>query len=330
MSPPSRSARRDPDLVVRALDRQPLRYAEGEDPALDRPGHVRAASAVVATSRGHLIVQDDALFLGLVGSCATVRAVTLPSPDGVRLFGDDRGNKRSKADFEAACRWPSGSGEVVVAFGSGSLPARERLLVVPLHPDHTLGEPTLVGASSLYAVLREAIGDAELNVEGAWRTPEGHLRLLQRGNGRGAVDAVLEVEGAWLDALLAGAETRPHLRSATRWSLGELEGVRLTFTDAAPLDGSRWLFSAAAEASPDAVADGPVVGSVVGWADDEGGAWAPVVDASGALLPCKLEGITPAGRTALVGVVDADDVTRPSELLRLSLEGPWPGSSAKP
>ena len=305
------------------IARVPLRYAEGSDPALDRPGHVRAASALVRVGRGHVVVQDDALFLGALG-LAGVSATTLPAPDGVRLFDEARGNKARKPDLEAACLWPTGRGDVLVALGSGSTPLRERLLIARLTAEGP-ADAHLVDAGPMYAAVRACLPvETELNLEGAFRTPDGRLRVLQRGNGRGGVDAVIDVDGRWLDLLLAGGTTTPQVVACATWSLGALQGVRLTFTDGSPLPGAGWMFSATAEASPDAVLDGPVAGSAVGWADEHGGAWAPVTDESGEIVPCKLEGLSLVRPGELWGVVDADDAERPSELLHLSLEGPWP------
>ncbi|MCK6506291.1 hypothetical protein L6R53_23445 [Myxococcota bacterium] len=315
------------------MRREPLRYAEGPSAALDRPGHVRAASALLATPHGHLVIQDDALFLACRGPTGRVEALALPAPDGVRLFGDDRGNKAGKLDLEAALSWPSPGGPLLVALGSGSTPARERVVVMPLSG----GPPRVRRAPGLYAALAGALAGAALNVEGAFRTGQGHLRLLQRGNGAGGVDAVIDLDGGWLDAWLAGGEGAPPLRGVVRWHLGLLDGVPLSWTDGLALPASpgaptRWLFSAAAEASPDAVRDGPVTGSVLGWADEEGGAWAPVRDERGALARVKIEGIAAGDRgTAggdggtILAVTDADDPQAPAELLTLRLEGGWPG-----
>lgn len=328
-------ARPDPRLRVWVRSSQPLHYAGGPDRALDRPGHVRAASAIIATGQGgHVIVQDDSLFLAHLHA-AGVQGLALPAPQGVRQFDTGRGNKDQKPDLEAGCCWPTPTGEVLVAFGSGSTPRREQILVAPLSE---LAAARFLDAAPLYACLRRALPEgAELNLEGAWRGPQGHLHLLQRGNGLGAIDGLLVVEGAWLDALLARPQERsplpppPRLLAVERWSLGRLDGERLTFTDGIPLPGGGggggWLFSATAEASPDAVADGPVTGSVVGWASAEagvGGGWAPLQDAAGAPLAVKLEGIAPLEPGALLGVLDADDPQQPSLLLHLALEGPWP------
>jgi hypothetical protein len=86
------------------------------------------------------------------------------------------------------------------------------------------------------------------------------------------------------------------------------------------------LFTAAAEDSPDAVRDGPVRGSVIGTIAEDGAVrWTPIVDDAGALLPEKAEGLALVDPTAseVWVIADADDELRPSELLRVRLDGPW-------
>lgn len=321
-------ARRDPQRRAIVTARRPLGYAGGARPALDQPGHVRAASGLLRWGRGWLVIQDDALFLGHLrqaGGEIQVEAVPLPSPDGLRRFQDSRGNKADKPDFEAVLRWPGPAGEVVLALGSGSTPRRERVLVLERG-----AEPRVLEAGPLYAALRAALpAEVELNIEGALRTARGDLRLLQRGNGRGGLDAVIDLEGGGIDAWLRGRGDPPVVRALRRWELGALDGVRLGFTDGAPLEGERWLFAAAAEASPNAVDDGQVEGSVVGEADEEGGAWAPLTDADGAPLPVKLEGIARRRDGVLLGVLDADDPEVASELVEIRLLGAWGGRIAE-
>jgi hypothetical protein len=320
-SGPVRIAARDAGLRAVVVDRFALRYDHGPAPHLDRPAHVRAASSLVFVGHGHVIVQDDALFLGSVGFGGLV-GVELPAPDGVRQFEKARGNKKLKPDLEAACRWDGPTGPVVVAFGSGSKSVRERVLLAPAD---RLDAAQLVDAGPLYAALRACLpADAELNVEGAIQVGR-RLRLLQRGNGRGNFDAWLDIDGSWVDALLAGKVEDPVVTAVVRWELGEIGGVRLTWTDGAAIGGERILFSATAEASPDAIEDGGVAGSAVGWADDAGGRWAPLTDPEGRVLADKLEGVAlrrvdDAG-AEVWGVVDADDPDRPSDLLQIRLEG---------
>jgi len=317
-----RRATRSDALVVRVRSARPLRYERGADASVDRPAHVRSASALVSLARHHVVVQDDALFLAKL-SASGVGALTLPSADGVRQFDEGRGNKAAKPDLEAGCLWGSSDEPTLVAFGSGSTAARERLLVAPLHGDG-LGVPRWIDGAGLYAALREAAGDAQLNIEGAFRSVHGDLCLLQRGNGRGGWNACLVVERAWLDGALRGRKGAARLRHVVTWDLGTLGGVPLGFTDGLATRSGQWLFAASAEASPDAYDDGPVFGSAVGWADDEGGHWAPLVDAAGDDVPCKLEGLARGPGGSLWGVTDADDPDHASELLELVLEGPWP------
>jgi hypothetical protein len=303
-----------PEAGARAvvLDRRPLVYVDGPDPALDRPAHVRAASAVVAIGDELVVVQDDAHFLARV-TAARVDALALPpGPGGLRLFGDDRGNKALKLDLEAAVVVDG----AVVALGSGSTARRERLVLVPW--PH--GAPRIVEAPALYAALRGALPPGvELNVEGAVVVGD-RLRLLQRGNGLGALDALLDVDRAWLAALVDGGEPGDVVvRDVEALDLGHLGGVRLTPTDVTGIDG-RLLLTAAAEASPDATRDGEVVGAAIAWIEGDGGGWAPLVDADGRALADKIEGIAPAPAGELWLVTDVDDVSRPAELLRARLE----------
>lgn len=281
---------------------------------------MRAASGILRWGRGWLVIQDDALFVGrLDQSGARVRARALPADDGVRLFQESRGNKKRKPDFEAILRWPGPDGEVALALGSGSSPRRERILVLA-----TGREPRIVEAGALYAAVRAALpAGVELNIEGALRTARGALRLLQRGNGRGGLDAAIDLDGGVADALLGAREARPVVREVRAWELGALGGVRLGFTDGIALDGDRWLFAAAAEDSPNAVDDGKVRGSVIGEADDRGGAFAPLTDEAGAPLPVKLEGIARRRDGVVLGVLDADDPEVASELVEIRLEGAW-------
>lgn len=104
----------------------------------------------------------------------------------------------------------------------------------------------------------------------------------------------------------------------TRFALGAIDGMALSFTDGAALPGGDWLFSAAAEDTLDAYNDGRCAGSAIG-----------LVDAGGTIrllerlsLNCKVEGITAsaAGDTIdLLLVTDADDRLQPALLLSAAL-----------
>lgn len=352
------AARRDPALVARVVREVPLRYAAGPDARADRPAHVRAASglAVVRTPAGLrlAVVQDDAHWLALVDPATGLAdAVALPpGPGGRRLFETGRGNKLDKLDLESCLvlddpERPGAS--LLVAFGSGSLPVRERIVVVR-GLERGTAEVRVIDATRLYALLRGLadFAGAELNVEGAARvhTPEGPVvRLFARGNGAAAeLEAELAAGAASgsatcdlpLDAFVgylldpAAAPAPPPWR-VTRYSLGLLDGEPLGFTDAAPWgeQGDSVLYLAAAERSANAIEDGPVAGSVLGVLGADGQArWAPLVEASGAPFTRKAEGVAPAGEGAdgegrVWIVLDVDDPTRPAALCEVALAGGW-------
>lgn len=286
----ARTARRDPDLRAEIVERRPL------------PG-VQAASALVARGSAAWVVQDDVLALAVVDDAL----------DHVPLAGRPAGTdaKAHKADLEAGLELPDGR---LVVLGSGSLAPRERAFVVQdgavaVHP-----------LPDLYEALRAALGaGVELNVEGAARTGDT-LRLLQRGNGRGAMDAELHLPLSWLVERLRGPLPPPSV-SLVRWSLGELGGTRLTFTDGLGLGPDHLVFVGAAEDSPDAIADGEVRGSAIGVIDADDARWAPIT-IDGRIEPVKVEGIA-RWRGGWWLSTDADDPNRASELLRVELRGPW-------
>ena len=319
----------DPNLRARVVRSIPLLYAGGADPALDRPAHVRAGSGIAWIGGLLAVVQDDANFIALVDpESYAVRALSLPaSDDGVRLFGTDRGNKQFKLDLEACVALPDDDGEVLVAFGSGSTPVRERIVLVRGIPGAPFVE--VCDASAFYALLRGAheFSGSEMNVEGAaWRN--GRLLLFNRGNGaprdgREPVDATAEVDWDRLRAHLVADAPPPAPERITRYELGQIDGWRLTFTDASAVGGAL-LFAATAEASPNTYDDGPVAGSALGIIDGPGARWAVIEDDAGGRFDGKVEGIAPGSRprTVLV-VIDRDDPYLPSELCEVELGGAW-------
>jgi hypothetical protein len=302
-------ASQHPHRVAEIVERRPLLF-EGDAPW----PHVRAASAVVTLPDGRLlVVQDDTTYVALVG--ARVEHQFLPARDELVLFDARDGTKLRKPDLEAAALVQVGEQSVVVALGSGSTSQRERMVVIPLQ-----GPPWAVDAPELYAALRASLG-APLNIEGLVLQDE-HVRLLQRGNGVGGVDAVLSFPKSWLLQRLdpSASPLEPPRIAVELWELGELGGGRLSFTDGSGCPDGSFMFLASAELTDNTVDDGEVTGSALGWAGPEGGWWAPLVDGRGEVVPLKAEGLAPAGPPdRWLITVDPDHVDLPSELITVQL-----------
>ena len=325
------TAARDLALSAVLTDRRPLFYAEGPDAALDRPAHVRAGSSLAWVPGGIALIQDDANFLAIVDPLtAAVRSITLPAGEGgVRQFDKIRGNKKSKLDLEACVAIEHEGRTALVAFGSGSTHRREQVLVVR-DLEQERPDVGMLFAEGFYALLRSIPGFApgQLNLEGATLVGD-RLRLFSRGNGK-VRDKIVPVNATCdlpLDGLMAyllapSRHAPPAPTEVATYDLGALGDVPLSFTDAAPWrDGV--LFSAAAEASPDAVEDGLVTGSAIGIIGADGTArWTPIVAADGTPFAGKVEGLVAGNDEGrLYVVVDADDPEAASLFCTVELKG---------
>jgi hypothetical protein len=326
-----RRATHDPALSAIVIDQRPLIYAEGADRSLDRPAYVRAGSSLAWTPLGLAVIQDDANFLGIIDPASgAVRSITLPAgEDGRRQFDKGRGNKKAKLDLEACVSVEVQGETILLAFGSGSTERRQQILTVRGW-DRREPEVALVEVDELYVLLRQEpeFAPSRLNIEGVAQVGE-HLRLFSRGNGNprdgiAPANATCDIHvGALLGLLQAPRNAQlPKVVNVHQYDLGHLAGVPLSFTDATPWrDGV--LFSAAAEASPDAVEDGLVTGSVIGVIDGAGrGRWAAITDRSGKDFGAKVEGLVLAEQEGhLHVVVDADDPKVASILCTLEVRG---------
>jgi hypothetical protein len=295
----------------------PLVYRQPPPEGL--PPYVRSASALRRFGGGLVIVQDDVNAFAVGADRETLSPVLLPPhSSGQRVFDDARGNKHLKLDLEACVTLADGR---LVVFGSGSMPAREHLVVWNGHD-----MPAVVPATPFYAVVRAAAqqGAARLNIEGAV-IGGGFLQLFQRGNDahgsrrtpHNAIVAVGEQEFVrWLDG-----GSVPSVVAVTSVELGERAGVAYGFTDAVALDDGRIVVLACAERSSSALTDGAVLGCRVGLLDDSELVMAEVRDAGGAPSTLKLEGIDrrPGARNEFDVVVDVDRPATPAQFGRLTL-----------
>jgi hypothetical protein len=300
----------DPALSVRVIGLRDLNYTAAASPDDDRPAHVRAASGLAFSGGRLVVIQDDAAFVGTVAP-GEISAIPLPRGiGGRRRFEVGLGNKQDKLDLEACVAID----DEVWAIGSGSSEMRERIALI--------GYATkIVDASALYRKIRDELGHA-INLEGVARVGE-QLWMFHRGN-TGAGDrgpAVIKIDLASFKDWLHGSGPTPTIAGSIPYDLGMIEGFTLGFTDAVGV-GAKVYFLAAAEASPNAIDDGRVLGSVFGVIARDTVRVAPLSH-DGA--PLKAEGlaIDPKNPRHAWVAIDPDDVEQPARLYEIELAGPW-------
>jgi len=308
----TRVAQLDPALSVNVVATRTLVYDRPADASEDRPDHVRAASGLAMQGSRLIVIQDDASFLAVV-STSGVSAVKLPRGlNGRRRFEVSLGNKLDKLDLESCVAID----DELWAFGSGSLPTRDKLCIV----QH--GIARVREAAPLFDRIRDLLGGA-VNIEGAARVHD-ELWLFHRGN-TGPDDngpAVIRFELAPMRTWLAAEGALPHVKTIDGYDLGSIDGVRLGFTDAI-CDGTNVFYLATAERTSNAIDDGAVVGSQVGVIGDGTVRAATLAAPDGS--PVKAEGIAlDVKRPGHAWVaLDCDDPDQPALLFDVELVGPW-------
>lgn len=274
--------------------------------------HISAASGLVCAYGRAYVISDDEHHL------ATFRDTDRPGelhrivPNN--LPKQKQARKQRKPDFEVLFRLPASgfrhrSG--LVALGSGSRSNRQTGVFIPLNrqgvPSKRVRRFDLL---PLYRPLRAVLGD--INVEGALVIGK-YLLLINRGIAGRTDNATARYQMADFVRLMEGKRSSIEPIEIRRYDLGAIEGVNLCFTDGAALTSGGWVFTAVAESTDDSFADGPCVGSAVGW-----------VDANGALQtmrtltpPSKVEGIDARvidHATVICLVTDSDEPKQSSTM----------------
>ena len=227
--------------------------------------YVSAASGLVRTG-GHIYVAaDDERELAVFPATGDAPGRLVRFLPG-ELPADPEQRKRDKPDVEALALLPGGA---LLALESGSRPNRRGGVLWDLDADGTLtGDPRRLDLAALYAVLEADIPD--LNIEGATVAGD-RLLLFQRGNGRAGVNAVIGLDLRERCGPSGRDSCRPRsLIDIHRHDLGEVDGVRLCFSDATAVGDAGVLFSAVAEAGEDTYRDGLCAGAAVGMLRPDG------------------------------------------------------------
>ena len=283
---------------------------------------VTAASGVAPLGEGWLVAQDDATFGAWLRGASVTPVRLLPAVEGLDRFSEAAGTKHLKPDFEVACPVHVDGEPAVLLLGSGSTARRMRGVLVRLRD----GEPVVhVGElDPLYRRVAASLGVAldQLNLEGASRHGDA-VRWFCRGNLAAAVPSasVALPLDALVGAVLGRADAGsvpvgdPHV-----YDLGAVEGVGLAVTDAIALPDGRLLVCAAAEDTPNAVDDGPVVATALALLDGPDVLEVAAIPEVGGQV-VKVEGLAlrgfAGGAASLLALVDADDPDVPSAAVEL-------------
>lgn len=285
-----------------------------------RPSFISAASGLVATDDHLYVVADDELSLGVfarrrdaIGALRRLLPGELPV--------EPKPRKKAKPDFEnllqvppfGAC--PHGA---LFAMGSGSTARRCRGVLLPFAADGQLADSErIIDLAEFFAVVADHVGT--VNVEGGFFAAR-HFVILQRGNKGDGVNALVAFAASEVLEALARTDRLGPLPPSIvrRYELGSVRGVPFGFTDGTPLHDGGFVFSAIAEDTTDAIADGACVGSAIGIIDAEG----TVTRLHPLHEGAKVEGVHAAAvgdRIELLLVTDADDPAIPARLLSATL-----------
>ena len=240
-----------------------------EPPAEGMAAHVASASGVVRRGDFVYVIGDDMLQLAVYEIAANEPGRLLPVLSG-DLAGSAKQRSDRKPDLEALTALPPVEGEPhggLLGLGSGSRRERDRGFFWSFAADGSLnGEPRTIDFQPVYDLLRSEL-EGEINIEGA-AVFEQRLWLFHRANRGDGPNAVAEFELTDLSRTLAEDQVvdRGELRSLRAYDLGEIDGVRVCFSDATTLTSELICFTASAENSD----DGSIRGSVVGTIDAGG------------------------------------------------------------
>lgn len=288
----------------------------------DRHPHLSAASGLVQVGQWLYVVADDENHLGLFQRDGDSHGELVPLFSGdLPLELEER--KAVKPDLEVLTlvppskKYPHGA---LLALGSGSKEKRHRGVIITFSATGELSTVEPIDLALLYRELKEEIG--KINIEGAVIIDKDII-LFQRGNKKNKLNASIRIPlKQFYQYALAGDKKPKHKLDATitPYTLGEIDGVPLCFTDATPLPDGSIVFTAAAENTSDAYLDGLCMGSIIG-----------IIHANGDLhsttpmdKKVKAEGV----EAEVIGTVihlllvtDADDATAPAQLYEAQFHG---------
>ena len=212
------------------------------------------------------VVGDDSPFLYVLD------AVSLQLVDKIKLFDTNfftsgRIPKALKPDLECLTTITLAGQECLLAFGSGSAPTRNKCYTINL-PAGATKAPKVKEYSlqHLYTQLQQdknLMADDLLNIEAAATTPDNQLILLQRAALTGP-NALIRFNTAEFTQYLTGNQKQVPAFNTLAFDLPNIHNIDARFSGAYVYN-NRLFFTASVENTTDAILDGEVLGSFVGW-----------------------------------------------------------------
>lgn len=303
---------------------KPIRNLDLAQPLGNNPhAHLSAASGLVKLGEWFFVVADDEKFISIFQNNNPAPGIAHRVMKG-DLPADADERKKIKHDFEVITmlpvsqQYPFGA---LLILGSGSAKQREQGAIIEFAQSPSLKTPPVLGKIDIIDLdpLFDALKDepGKINIEGAVIVGK-HIVLMQRGN-KNNHNALIKIKLKDFLATVTSKNDKPPKYQITHFDLGDIDGIPLCFTDATVLDDDCILFTAAAEDTADACADGACAGSAIG-----------IITASGDLLhitrvdlPVKLEGIEAekdADRINLWLVTDPDNASQPGQMYGAVIE----------
>ncbi len=287
-----------------------------------------SASGIELVDSTYYVVGDDAPFLYQLDKNfkQTKKTALFDTTD----FATGRIPKAVKPDLESIAHFTYGRDHMLMLPGSGSGPKRNRAFLVNLTDKMKVQE---LDFSRLYTFLKRVMrleGDGELNLEGL-AMDNTYTYMLQRALGTSS-NTLLRFDTQDFKRFIVGKGDLPAV-AVYYFELPAVGGYKTGFSGAFALEG-KLFFTASAEDTPNAVADGEVMGSVVGVIDLNALPYAtraasplklpavPLTNPDGTLFKGKAESLVVKAR-ALEGeyevVIVSDDDAGGSGLLEVQL-----------
>jgi hypothetical protein len=229
--------------------------------------NVPSASGLEAAGNKFYVIGDDSPYLyELNQEFKLINQLALSDVSG---FESGRVAKHSKMDLESLASFTINGKSYLLIIGSGATEARMTTFIVEIDAvSGTMGRITSYSLKKIYEKLKankQVIGEGVLNIEGS-AVFDGKLYLLQRAVANEPNVLLVYDFPAFLEALKENKEV-PEAQ-VLHFNLAKIGDVQAGFSGAYIFD-AKLFYTASVEQTENAIADGEVLGSYIGYIELE-------------------------------------------------------------